>query len=163
MGDRLAERDALVAVGRHVVEHGLRGTDRQRAPGQAREPHALGVRRAVVVPEQGTGGHDDRVQDDPGERRRAGAHRRLGLDREPVGAGLDEEQCTGAPVVVRLATVLQAGADHEQLGICAARDEGLHAVEDEPVVGPGGRGRGGERVEQDGRLGERERGGRSVG
>ena len=51
--DRLAERLALLDVRRHVVEHGLAGADRERAPGEPREPHALGVRRAVGRAEDG--------------------------------------------------------------------------------------------------------------
>ncbi len=35
VGDRLAERDALVDVGDHVVQHSLRGADRERAPRDA--------------------------------------------------------------------------------------------------------------------------------
>ena len=61
VGDRLAERLALLDVRRHVVEHGLAGADGERAPGEAREPHALGVRRAVGLAEQ---------RDRPGPRRR---------------------------------------------------------------------------------------------
>ena len=35
MADRLAERDAFVDVRNHVVEHRLRGANRQRAPAEA--------------------------------------------------------------------------------------------------------------------------------
>ena len=46
---------------------------------------------------------------------------------EPVGAGLDEEQHGRA---------VEAGSDDEQLGVGASRHHRLHAVEDEPVIGP---------------------------
>src|SRR5699024_8012677 len=38
VGDRLTERLALLDVGRHVVEHGVRGADRQRGPAEAGQP-----------------------------------------------------------------------------------------------------------------------------
>ena len=87
-----------------------------------------------------------------GERRERGgaqAHGRLGLDGQTGDAGLDEEERVAAPG--------QPGADHEQLGVGAARDERLHAVEHVAVVGaPGRRGRL-EHVEEHDRLGEGER------
>ena len=71
VGDRLAERLALLDVRRHVVEHRLAGADRQGAPGEAREPHALGVRRAVGRSRaRRRSGDRDVRQREPGQRRR---------------------------------------------------------------------------------------------
>ena len=53
---------ALLDVRRDVVEHGLPDPDRERAPGEPREPHALGVRRAV-------GRAEDGARRGPGRRR----------------------------------------------------------------------------------------------
>ena len=54
------------------------------------------------------------------------------------------------------------GADDEQLGVGAAHDTGLHAVEHVAVAARLGRGGRGDRVEQRRRLGERQRGGRDL-
>src|SRR6185295_10833232 len=56
IGDRLAEGGALVDVVLDVVEHGLRGADRERAPGDAGALHALDVVLALALAHQSTRG-----------------------------------------------------------------------------------------------------------
>ena len=80
VGDRLAERLPLLDVRRHVVEHRLAGADRERAPGEPREPHALGVRRAVGGAEHGPLVDLHVGERQPGQRGGAHAHRRVALD-----------------------------------------------------------------------------------
>ena len=153
VGDRLAERLTRLDVGRHVVEHGLPGPDREGAPGQAGEPDALGVRRAVGRAEHGVCRHADPLEAQGGQGGGADAHRGLGLHGQAGGRGLDQEQDRRA---------VQRGADDEQLGLGAAHDTGLGAVEDEALGGPAGGGRRLEHVEEDRRLLERQGGGRSA-
>ena len=84
VADRLAERLPLVDVGDHVVEHRLGGAQRQRAPGQPGQPHALGVvlgaaqRRQVADPDVASSTSRD-------SEAAAQPHRRLGLDLEARG------------------------------------------------------------------------------
>ena len=147
VGDRLAERLALVDVGGDVVEDGLAGADRQRAPREAREAYALAVGLAVGVAEQ-------RVRPDAYVGRGAGARARpragpsTGRPRRsrPSVAGLDEEQ-GGRAVELR--------GDDEELGVGAADDGRLHAVEHEAVTVAQRGGREVERVEEHRRLGDR--------
>jgi hypothetical protein len=148
MGDRLAERLPLLDVGRDVVQDGLTDPDRQRTPGQAREPHALGVRRTVGVAEQVGGRHPDAVQGERGQGGGTDAHGGVRLDREPVQAGLDDHEYR--PPVERR-------ADHEQLGVRPPRHHRLHTVEHQLVTVAGRRRPRLERVEQWTRLGEGER------
>ena len=70
VGDRFAERLAVVDVGDDVVEHRLRGADRERAPGDPRPLDALDVVLAPALAEQ----------------RRPGT-RAPSISRRPVAAG----------------------------------------------------------------------------
>ena len=105
VGDGLAERLAHLDVRRHVVEHGLPGADGQGAPGQSGQPHALGVPGAVAPSEQGS-----RPARPPGRARSLvkDAARTpmggIGLDAQPGGACLNEEQRVSTPVSSRAPT-----------------------------------------------------------
>ena len=156
LADRLAERLALVDVGDHVVEHRLRGADRQRAPGEPAEPHALGVGVGAPSPSSAPAGTRDAVEQQPRRsRRRAGPSPARPRPRAPSVAGLDDEQ--------RRPVALGRGGDDEQLGVGGARHERL-----ERRRGPSRRrlrARRGlelERVEERPRLEHRQRGGGDV-
>ena len=84
----------------------------------------------------------------------AQAHRRLGLDREALGAGLDDEQGR--------ADALGLGGDDEQLAVLGPGEQRLGAVED-PLVAVAARLRLQlQRVEQRPRLEDRQRRGGDV-
>ena len=126
MRDRLAERLALLDVGRDVVEHGLAGADGQRAPGQPGEPDAVAGsdrRRRRAARSRSTA---TPVEEQPGEAGGPQAHRRVGLERTPGGAGLDEEQRGARRRAARPTTNSSASAPRD--------DPGLHAVEHEAVA-----------------------------
>ena len=81
--------------------------------------------------------------------RSAHAHRRLVARRQALGAGFDDDEARGA---------VEHDADDEQFGGIGARHERLLAGDDEVGAVPGGRRRGGARVGERARFGERERG-----
>src|SRR6478736_4156998 len=149
VGDRLAERLALLDVGGDVVEHGLRRTDGQCTPGQAGEAHAVQVVVGVAEQRDLLDGHV--LEDEARQAGGAQSHRRVGLDGDAVGLGLHEEE-------LRLAVELCT--HDEQLGVGATHHSGLHPVEHEAVALGLSRGGRTGRVEQRSRLGEGERGGR---
>ena len=113
VGDRLAERLALLDVRRHVVEHGLAGADRERAPREPREPHALGVRRPVGLA---------RAARSAGTRTPSSASRVIEAARSPI-AGSPSTVSPSVPPSTRNSAgcAVELGADHEQLGLGAAR------------------------------------------
>ena len=144
VGDRLAERLALLDVRRHVVEHGL---GRCRRPARTRRgARAARTRRTSCRRWR------------RGPRRRApGRSVSVSLVREaartPI-AGSPSTSSPGVPDSTRNSTgvAVELGADDEQLGLGAARHERLHAVEDVAVGRPRRGGRGAEHVEQHGRA-----------
>ncbi len=149
VGDRFAERLAVVDVGDDVVEDRLRGADRERRPGDPRPVDALDVVLAPALAED-RGRRDARpLEDQPAGGGGAEAHRRLVLDREPFGARLDDEE--------RRADALGLGGDEEELALGGAGDQRLGAVE-HPVVAVAPRRRLQlQRVEQRPRLEDRQR------
>src|SRR3954465_14223633 len=62
VGDRFAEGTALVDVRDHVVEDRLRGSDRERGPGDARAIDALDVVLAAAVAEDRGAGDADALE-----------------------------------------------------------------------------------------------------
>ena len=80
VGDRLAERLALVDVGDDVVEHRLAGADRQRAPAEAARLTAAAYTSGSPSPSSAPAGSDtDSNCSEPVAAARI-AHRRLGRD-----------------------------------------------------------------------------------
>src|SRR6478672_10297765 len=86
VGDRLAERLALLDVGHHVVEHSVCGTDSQRGPAQPRQRNGLGVILVgrTVLAEARRQRHGDVVELDLAERRGPDAHARIGGDGQAL-------------------------------------------------------------------------------
>jgi hypothetical protein len=147
VGDRFAEGGALFDVGDDVVEDRLRGADRERRPGDPRPLHALKV--GIALAEQRARGQANTVEQQPAGCGGAQPHRRLRLDREALGAGLDHEQ--------RRADALGLGGDDEQLALLRPGDKRLGAVE-HPVGAVAARlGLQLQRVEQRPRLEQRQR------
>ena len=155
VGDRLAERDALVDVGDHVVEHGLRGADRERAPGEPRALHALGVDVAVAVAEQRRAPAGGRPRAARGRsRRRAGPSPARPRRRRPAAPGSTGTAPGRGPRAARRRRAARARS--------ARGDERLDAVEHAVLaVAPRGRLQL-QRVEQRPRLVQRQRGGGHV-
>ena len=92
IADRLAERDAVVAIFDDVVEHGLCRADRERRPADAREVHHFfvgGGRRLFAEQRVRFDAHVGKL--DAPERRAAYAHSGLGAARETGGSALDAE------------------------------------------------------------------------
>ncbi|CKS41975.1 Uncharacterised protein [Mycobacterium tuberculosis] len=128
MSDRLAESLALFHIRDDVVEHGVRGTDRQRRPTQPGQRKRLGivVVAGFVLAQPGVKRDRHPAEFDLAQRRAANPHARIRLDGQAAGRGLDNEQCGLAA---------QLRADNKQLGVGGGRDQRLHAVE--PVTGRG--------------------------
>ena len=154
MAHGLAERHALVDVGNDVVEHRLRGSDRQGTPGEPGAMDALRVDVAVSVAEQRAARDVDAVERQAGCRGGTQPHGGLRAGGDAAGATLDHEQC-GSPAV-------ELGGDHEQLGLGAPRDERLHTVEGVPAARRRGAGLQAQRIEGGARLEDGERRRRQV-
>ena len=137
VGDRSAERDALLGEGDRLVEGPL---------GQA--DHAVGERDAAVVEEaqrhlepltdlaEAAGpGHPHLVEPEPRVPGPVEAHRALGgVDLEAGRVARDEERGEGVPGLA----VVAGGDDQEEVGAVGERDEVLLAGE-QPVVAVGHR------------------------
>ena len=85
VGDRLAERRTLVDIGNHVIEHRLTGSNRQRAPSEARELDAVLEDLRISLAEQRGARNPDLVEAQRSGRSSADAHRGLRLNGDPRG------------------------------------------------------------------------------
>ena len=156
VGDRLAERLALVDVRDHVVEHGLAGADRQRAPAEPPELDAFGHDLAARRRRAARRRELRRPRGPAGRWRRRGCPSPgSGSTLSPARPGLDDEQR-------RARGPLELGGDDEQLGVGGPRHERLDAVEHVAAAGAARAGLQLERVEQRPRLEQRQRRRRDV-
>ena len=102
----------LVDVRDDVVEDRLAGAHPQRAPGQAGQPDALGVRRAVDGSEHRSRGHLGPGHPQPGRGTRTHPHGRLGDHLHAARGSLHDDQCR---------TVLQQHSHDEDGGVARRR------------------------------------------